>query len=111
MRSVINDGKFRVSYGLNGTQPSSSYGYFNLFKYGEGYDGKPGIGVTTAGNADLKWEKNKAFNVGFDLSFINRINLTFDYYTRTTSDLIYDMPISFIPGYFSGSGATQAFRF
>lgn len=108
LRPVINDGKFRVSYGLNGTQPSSSYGYFNLFKYGEGYDGKPGIGVTTAGNADLKWEKNKAFNVGLDLSFINRINVTFDYYTRTTSDLIYDMPISFIPGYFSGSGATQA---
>ena len=46
--------------------------------------------------------------MGLDLSFINRINLTFDYYTRTTSDLIYDMPISFIPGYFSGSGATQA---
>ena len=108
VRPVLNDGKLRISYGLNGTQPSASYGYLNLIQYGERYNGRPGIGVATAGNPDLKWEKNKAFNVGVDLSFINRINLAFDYYSRTTSDLIYDMPISFIPGYFSDSGATQA---
>lgn len=108
VRPVLNDGKLRISYGLNGTQPSASYGYLNLIQYGERYNGRPGIGVATAGNPDLKWEKNKAFNVGVDLSFINRINVAFDYYSRTTSDLIYDMPISFIPGYFSDSGATQA---
>ena len=108
VRPVLNDGKLRMSYGLNGTQPSASYGYLNLIQYGERYNGRPGIGVATAGNPDLKWEKNKAFNVGVDLSFINRINVAFDYYSRTTSDLIYDMPISFIPGYFSDSGATQA---
>lgn len=107
LRSVLSDGKLRVSYGLNGTQPSSSYGYLNLYKYGERYNGQPGMGITAAGNPDLKWEKNKAFNAGVDLGFFNRINLSFDYYTRTTSDLIYDMPISFIPGYFTSEGATQ----
>ncbi len=94
---VLNDGKIRLSYGVNGTQPSDYYAYMNVYKYGLKYNGEGGMGIVGVGNPDLKWEKNKAFNLGFDLQFINRITVTFDYYTRKTSDLIYDLPVSAIP--------------
>ena len=100
---VLNDGKIRLSYGVNGTQPSDYYAYMNVYKYGLKYNGEGGMGIVGVGNPDLKWEKNKAFNLGFDLQFINRITVTFDYYTRKTSDLIYDLPVSAIPGYYDGS--------
>ena len=101
-KSVLSDGKLRVSYGVNGTLPTSLYAYLNLYHFGEYYNGQSGMGIVGIGNPDLKWEKNRAFNVGLDLTFFDRISLTFDYYTRTTSDLIYDLPVSAVPGYYDG---------
>ena len=53
-------------------------------------------------NPDLKWEKNKTWNIGLDFSFIDRISVTFDYYQRKTSDLIYDLPVSQVGRYYDG---------
>lgn len=103
LENILTDGKLRVSYGVNGTQPYNLYGYMNLYQYGEYYDGQSGMGIVGVGNPDLKWEKNKAFNVGLDLTFLNKYTATFDYYTRTTSDLIYDMPVSAVAGYYDSS--------
>ncbi len=96
--SILTDGKIRLSYGINGTQPSDYYAYMNLYNFGLMYGGASGGAVTSIGNPDLKWEKNKSFNIGLDLTFLDRFTLTFDYYNRTTSDLIYDMPMSAVPG-------------
>ena len=106
VNGVVTDGKIRLSYGVNGTQPSSYYGYLNTYSYGEFYNGVSGIGIVGVANPDLKWEKNETFNVGLDLTFLEKYNLTFDYYTRTTSDLIYNMPISSVPGYYGTSYQT-----
>jgi len=106
VNGVVTDGKLRLSYGVNGTQPSSYYGYLNTYSYGEFYNGVSGIGIVGVANPDLKWEKNETFNVGLDLTFFEKYNLTFDYYTRTTSDLIYNMPISSVPGYYGTSYQT-----
>lgn len=102
VKHVLSDGKLRVSYGVNGTLPSNYYDYMSLYKFGRYYNGKSGMAIVGIGNPDLKWEKNRAFNVGLDLTFLDRISVTFDYYVRTTSDLIYDLPVSAVPGYFSG---------
>ena len=102
-KEVLTDGKLRLSYGVNGTQPSVYYGYMNLYKYGQKYNGISGMGIIGIANPDLKWEKNKTFNVGLDLTFLNRFALTFDYYQRKTSDLIYDLPVSQVGGYYDSS--------
>lgn len=101
--NILTDGKIRLSYGVNGTQPSGYYSYMNLYKFGQYYDGTSGIGIVGVGNENLKWEKNRAFNLGLDLTFLSRYSLTFDYYVRKTSDLIYDLPISAVPGYYDSS--------
>ena len=103
IKNILSDGKLRMSYGVNGTQPYGYYSYMNLYKYGEYYDGQSGMGIVGVGNDNLKWEKNYSFNVGLDLTFLNRYTATFDFYTRTTKDLIYDMPISAVAGYYDGT--------
>ena len=110
IKNVLNDGKLRVSYGVNGTLPSDLYSYMNLYKYGEYYNGSNGMGIVGVANKDLKWEQNKAWNFGLDLTFFNRISVTLDYYVRNTSNLIMNRPISFVPGYYDASsfGASMA---
>lgn len=103
IKSVLTDGKLRLSYGVNGTQPSDYYGYMNLYHYGIMYGGVSGMAIEGIANPDLKWEKNKTWNIGLDLTFINRITLALDYYQRKTSDLIYDLPVSQTGGYYDGS--------
>ena len=40
-------------------------------------------------NANLKWEKTDQIDFGIDMGFLqNRLNLTFDYYQKNTSDLL-----------------------
>ncbi|GHT30182.1 SusC/RagA family TonB-linked outer membrane protein [Bacteroidia bacterium] len=88
--------KLRVGYGVTGSLPNDPY--MSLIKYGTGYgywDAINGKWLTaTYGpgnnpNPNLKWEKNKSLNIGFDFGLFNdRISGTIDWYQRTTSDLI-----------------------
>ena len=105
IKDVLTDGKLRISYGVNGTQPANYYGYKSFYKWGFFYDGTNGSAISGIANGNLKWEKNKALNIGLDLTLWNRLSLTFDYYTRKTSDLIFDLPVSAVPGYFSSQYA------
>lgn len=109
-KDILTDGRLRVSYGTNGTQPSGYYSYMNLFKYGERYDGQSGMGIVNIGNPNLRWEKNRTLNIGLDLTFLQRFTASFDWYTRKTTDLIYDLVMSAVPGYFNTSSgvATMA---
>ena len=52
-------------------------------------------------NNNLKWEKTDEIDIGFDLDFYNRISLVADYYSRKTSDLLFNKPIAQISGYSS----------
>lgn len=99
VKGIITDGKLRASYGINGTLPSDYYGYMGLSSLTANYNAEPGMYPSQIENKDLKWEKNRNFNVGVDLRFIDRINLTVEYYTRTTKDLLMDYPISMTTGF------------
>ncbi|MDY8135802.1 TonB-dependent receptor [Aquimarina sp. 2201CG5-10] len=88
----INVLKFRASYGANGNDPVS--GIFNLFSVND-YDGSPGLIFSDVGNPNIKWEVNKPLNVGIDYSVFNgRIQGSFDWYKRETTDLLRNRPIS-----------------
>ena len=51
----------------------------------------PGFRQIALGNANLKWETNTSTNVGADLEFLRgRGTFTFDIYSRTTDDLLFD---------------------
>lgn len=101
-QSWLNDLKLRLSYGVNGTLPSSYYGYLGLSSLTSNYNDNPGISQSQLENKELTWETNYNFNSGIDLGlFNNRLNITFEYYTRTTKNLLYSRPLSITTGFTS----------
>lgn len=101
LRDVLSETKVRASYGTNGTLPSETklFAYMDLMGYKYPYNGQPGMRDSQIGNKDLRWEKNKNLNLGLDFRLFNRVGVTFEWYTRTTSDLLMDMPISMTTGF------------
>lgn len=95
----FSDGRLRLSYGENGTLPSDYYGYLARYGFGYNYLGEPGMVETSLGSPNLTWEKNKSFNLGLDFKLFHRLSVTFDYYTRKTTDLLLYKSISRTVGF------------
>jgi len=93
VRDKIGDLKLRVSYGILGNQNISAYRYQTNFTTYQGAFGFNNTAVSGAsyvlGNADVTWEKAATFNIGGDLTLLNRkLNVSVDYFDKTTSDIL-----------------------
>jgi len=104
--SAINNLKLRVSYGLTGNQPRDSY--LSLLRLGPGgnffYNGTfvPGYAPVSNANADLGWEKKGELDIGFDFSLLDsKLFGSFDFYTRTTTDLLFQYEVPVPPNLFT----------
>jgi TonB-linked SusC/RagA family outer membrane protein len=100
--SAMDNLKLRVSYGVTGNQPRDSY--TSLLRLGpEGnfyYNGEfiPGYEPVSNANEDLGWEKKGELDIGIDFSMLDGALFgAFDYYTRTTTDLIFSYPVPVPP--------------
>lgn len=89
----INDLKLKISYGTQGNDgigPVRAY----LDEYGVARVGTDAaLSKSQRGVKDLTWEKSQNFNVGFEGKFLDRINVEFDYFIKTTKDLLYIRPL------------------
>jgi TonB-linked SusC/RagA family outer membrane protein len=86
----INDFKLRSSWGKSGNLPDGNYLYFN--QYGStnpmSYEDIRGTRPLGMELTNLRWETIEQTNLGFDLSLYDeRINVTFDAYSKVTHDL------------------------
>ncbi len=95
---VLTDAVIRASYGTVGNQDIPWYRARGSYAAGYNYNSSPGMVPTTIPNRSLTWEVSKTLDLGFDVSFIDRINLTFDYYNRLTTDALYNVPVSMTSG-------------
>jgi len=94
--------RLRASYGLNGTLPSSDYGWRSLVSYSNQYMAQPGGGISTIADKDLKWETNYVTNVGVDFGlFSQRLYGTIEYFNRDSRNLLQSVPISGVTGFTS----------
>lgn len=96
---IFTDAKLKASYGVNGTQPTDWFGFDGLYRLGNNYDGLPGSAESSIPNPSLTWEKNLSFNVGAELTILDRVNLSIEYYNRNTKDLLVLQPISQVTGF------------
>jgi TonB-linked SusC/RagA family outer membrane protein len=95
--------KIRASFGVNGNQSISSSQYAFLvnkdrnmmYFFGTDRDGVQYIGQspTVLSNPNVKWESSQQTNIGFDLRVLNSLDLTFDWYKKTTKDWLVKAPI------------------
>ena len=86
--------KIRASFG---TQGNDNIGYTKVFEdlYRiDRVDGAAALVKTFRKAPDVTWEKSDNFNVGFESRFFNRLDLNVEYYVKTTTDMIYSMPLA-----------------
>jgi TonB-linked SusC/RagA family outer membrane protein len=105
----VSDLKLRGSFGMsgnNGIGDYSSIATLGVYNYTFGGTATT-TGTLAAGqapnsspNGQLRWEKSRTVDVGLDLGLIkNRIYASFDYYTKTSQDLLLRLPVPSVSGY------------
>ncbi|WP_303142236.1 TonB-dependent receptor [uncultured Parabacteroides sp.] len=95
---VITNATLRASYGTVGNQDIDWYAARGFYSSGYNYNQTPGMRPTSIPNTALTWEVSKKFDVGFDLSLLQRFHLTFDFYNEDTSDALFQVPLSMTTG-------------
>lgn len=104
----LNYGKLRLSYGVNGNRDIGIYSalsqlntnvYEHINPSGTQYVTNM-IYISKLGNATLKWERTKSFNVGLDYALFNNfVDGSLDFYSNKTSDLLISRSLPTVIGY------------
>jgi len=110
----INILKLRGGYGVVGNDNIGDFAYIATVGGGRNYT----IGLTdmyTVGyspnapsNPDLKWEETSQTNIGFDMTFLNRFNITFDWYNKVTKGILQNPRIPYYVGAIGNPAANVA---
>lgn len=99
----LNFLKLRASYGIIGNDRIGDFKYVSLLN-GEGvyvFDNNLtyGLAASALSNPEIRWEKQKTFDVGLDAKLVNRkVDITIDYFNKRTEDLLLVPPVSGILG-------------
>lgn len=98
---IFSQVKFRASYGITGNNDISSTATYALLS-STMYADQIGYRPSSLPNQDLGWEKTKSTDIALDISlFKNQIQLSADWYTKKTTNLLYYVPIPRASGYSS----------
>ncbi|MBV8252058.1 MAG: TonB-dependent receptor [Chitinophaga sp.] len=102
--AIMSALKIRGSYGLLGNDQISDYATINSIQTNLSLVTNNGtvIGSIPSGTAsprDLTWEKTQSTNIGVDASFLgNKLNLVFDWFNRTSKDILLQVPVPLSTG-------------
>ena len=90
--------KLRASYGQTGNYGIPESAAYSTLTAGT-YGGNLAYYAGAFGNTGLGWEKTHSTDVAIDLGFFNnRIQASIDWYTKTTTDLLYSVPVPSVFG-------------
>ncbi|MDN3642283.1 TonB-dependent receptor [Lutimonas halocynthiae] len=101
--SWLNFLKLRGSYGIVGNDRIPDYGYVSLLNGEATYVLNDeliyGKAEGALANPEIQWEKQKTLDIGLDMKFLdNKIDVTMDYFNKTTDDLLLVPQVSGILG-------------
>ena len=99
---IFSELKPRISYGITGNQEGiGNFASRGLFGVSD-YRSTPTLVPTQLSNADLTWESTRQLDIGIDIGlFDDRINISADYFIKTTDDLLLNRLIPGISGFSS----------
>ena len=101
--TFISDLKARASWGVTGNNRipnNSQFATLGVSNYPLGGTSVNGYSPAGFQNRDLGWEQTASFNYGLDFSVLdNRLQVSADYYTKQTTDLLYQVPLSSLTGF------------
>ncbi|MDH6305177.1 TonB-linked SusC/RagA family outer membrane protein [Parabacteroides sp. PF5-5] len=98
----INLLKLRVGFGITGTVPTDPYMSLRKLDTGANFYTESGwiptLKPASNANPNLKWEKKEEWNLGIDYSLFNHfIRGSFDFYKRTTKDMLWKYTVPMPP--------------
>jgi TonB-dependent starch-binding outer membrane protein SusC len=97
----VNSLKLRANYGMVGEDRVANKTYINRFTQTTGYlfgnVYTNGLDPNLQPNPDATWEKARTFNVGFDATVLNKINISADFYQRYTYDAFNQLDAVAVP--------------
>ncbi len=103
MSNTINELKLRSSYGITGNTEIPTYQSLGTISSATTLINgtrAPISYVNRLPNPDLEWEKTRQFDIGFDLSVLDRaLTFSVDYYHKLTTDLLLDRPVPSSSGF------------
>ena len=101
--SWLDNAQLLASIGTSGNSSIPDYDHLALVAGGPiyGLEGQvlPGLAPYSKGNEDLTWEKTTILNITMKLGFLNRFNLTAEFYNKYTSDMLMAVPVSVVGRY------------
>lgn len=102
--NFFDDLKLKASYGITGNQEVGSYQSLARLTTDAPYivDNQlvAGARITSLANRNLRWEQSAQLDIGLNSSFFNnRISISFDYYRKNTTDLLFSIDIPATSGY------------
>ncbi|WP_196937642.1 SusC/RagA family TonB-linked outer membrane protein [Sphingobacterium pedocola] len=106
--NAIDELKLRLSWGKSGNDNIGNYNFVSTLastSYNFGGNAPvsaPGLVAAGIANPNLKWETSDTYNLGIDAYlFKNRLSLVIDAYTKTTKDLLLNLPVLGASGFSS----------
>lgn len=94
----VSFAKLRASFGVTGNNNIGNYTQYALVNntVNHVFDNNvvPGAAVTSLSNPFLGWETTQQFDIGLDLGlFDDRITFIYDFYSKNTTNLLYNVQI------------------
>ena len=94
--------KIKASYGSQGNDNISPYLYTDLYSISNDGNGNISTIFARKGNENITWETNANLNVGVEFGFWgNRLTGSVDFFDRTTTDMLFELPVPSSLGYSS----------
>lgn len=106
--NIFNDVKIRASWGQSGNQfTGQNFAYLPslqtsiFYVVGAGQTIVRGPAPVIFANENLKWETSTQVDFGADIILLDRkLDVTFDYFRKTTKDVLLSLPIPYTSGFF-----------
>ena len=90
----VGDFRLRSALGVAGTQPGT-FDAARLYDPSVGYQNQPGLVPGSFGNPQLRPERSREFEGGFETTLLGgRADLSYTHYSRTITDAIVNAPIA-----------------
>ena len=90
---TVNTFRLRGAYGESGRQPAT-FAALRTFTPVPGPGGTSGVTPGSLGNANLRPERGKEWEGGFEAGLFDRLTLDFTYYNKRTIDVIVNQPVA-----------------
>ena len=101
IRDIVDNAKFRVSWGQLGNQNIGNYAFASVVSYSSYVIGGQPVtsgAINDMSNSAISWEKTEMLDFGIDLQFFSKLSASFDYYNKKTSDILWKLNVPLIIG-------------